>query len=242
MSKNSQMMHESSALRRAGLPAVLLAMVLAGFAPMPAHAATFDVDTPFDGVDSDPGDGVCDSVVAEGCSLRAAIQEANALLGPDTINLPAGTYLLTIAGPFEDEGATGDLDIDDDLTIVGDGSDVTIIDGGSLDRVINVLFPPEPIEGFVGDIVDISGVTITGGEAKEFPAAGGSGGGPGGGGIRNGGQLTLSDVNITSNTADFTFDGGGGIANSGVLVMQDCTPPTAQTTVAAASPTTVQLR
>src|SRR5262245_31951520 len=33
----------------------------------------------------------------------------------DTINVPAGTYTLTIAGPDEDASATGDLDITDSV-------------------------------------------------------------------------------------------------------------------------------
>jgi CSLREA domain-containing protein len=55
-----------------------------------ANAATFNVTTQNDTLDANPGDGAC----ADGggaCSLRAAIGEANALAGADTIMLPAGT-------------------------------------------------------------------------------------------------------------------------------------------------------
>src|SRR5438477_2847876 len=52
-------------------------------------------------------------------SLRGAISAANALAGADTILLPVGTYTLTILGNEEQANATGDLDILDDLTIIG---------------------------------------------------------------------------------------------------------------------------
>ena len=54
--------------------------------PTTHAAATFTVDSSADGPDTNPGDGVC---LAErnACTLRAAIQEANALPGLDTINI-----------------------------------------------------------------------------------------------------------------------------------------------------------
>jgi CSLREA domain-containing protein len=55
----------------------------------PAHAfspnASFVVDSVGDEDDAAPGDGVCATPVAT-CTLRAAIDEANALTGPDTID------------------------------------------------------------------------------------------------------------------------------------------------------------
>ena len=63
---------------------------------------------------SDTNDGVCDA----DCSLREAVIAANAAVGPATINLPPGTYGLTLAGAGEDKAATGDLDITQ-----GDGDD-----------------------------------------------------------------------------------------------------------------------
>ena len=77
------------------------------------------------------------------CSLREAIQAANTDQkfdecpvgqGADTIELPAGTYTLTLPGADEDGNATGDLDIRSDLALHGAGSGVTIIDGNQLDR------------------------------------------------------------------------------------------------------------
>jgi CSLREA domain-containing protein len=67
----------------------------------------FTVDSTLDAVDAAPGDGLC-ATGGGVCTLRAAIQEANALAGSDTIVVPAGTYTLTIAGQAENAAATGD--------------------------------------------------------------------------------------------------------------------------------------
>ena len=48
------------------------------------------MDNAVDAVDANPGDGVC-STAGDQCTLRAAIQETNALAGADSITLPAGT-------------------------------------------------------------------------------------------------------------------------------------------------------
>jgi len=93
-----------------------------------AGAATFRVDTTADGVDANPGDGAC-ATVADTCSLRAAVQEANADAGRDDIELPAGTYTLTIAGSDE-YAAVGDIDILYNATLVGDGAASTIVQAG----------------------------------------------------------------------------------------------------------------
>ena len=61
---------------------------------------------------------------------------ADAKPNADTIIVPAGMFTLTIPGAGEDNGATGDLDINGNLTLKGQGSNKTIIDGNDLDRVI----------------------------------------------------------------------------------------------------------
>jgi hypothetical protein len=86
--------------------------------------SSFTVTTTADGV---PG------------SLRQLIQAANSNPGADTIVVPANTYTLTIAGTGEDAAATGDLDITDDLTVTGDGAQTTLINGGALDNVFQVI-------------------------------------------------------------------------------------------------------
>src|SRR3990172_8219355 len=66
-----------------------------------APAITITVDSTIDAVDAVPGNGVC-ATAGSVCTLRAAIQEANALAGDNTITVPGGTYTLTIAGTGED--------------------------------------------------------------------------------------------------------------------------------------------
>lgn len=113
---------------------------------------SFDVNSTDDQTDASPGDEVCatgDLLTGDvpECTLRAAVMEANALAGAQTINVPAGTYTLT-AGGGNDGGSDpgpddtrGDLDVTDDATIVGAGQAQTIIQAGAspftgIDRVI----------------------------------------------------------------------------------------------------------
>ena len=146
------------------------------------------------------------------CALREAIRAANTDLpvdacgagaGPDNISVPAGTYVLAIAGAGEDAAATGDLDITADLTISGADAATTIIDAADLDRVVHVV---------AGTIVEISGATIRNGSSL---GAGGRGAG-----ILNGGTLTLTGATISGNSA---FQSGGGIDNFGPLTIDSST-------------------
>lgn len=112
------------------------AVLLLAFSTFPASAATFTVDTTVDAVDAVPGDHQC-ATAAGACSLRAAVMEANAIAGLDEVVLPAGIFTLTRTGSGEDAGATGDLDVTDDLTLTGAGEGGTVVDGGALDRVFD---------------------------------------------------------------------------------------------------------
>jgi large repetitive protein len=133
--------------------AVLLSAVVAVAA---AHAAPFTVNSTMDAVDATPGDGVCATAAAT-CTLRAAVQEANAHASPDDITLPAGTYALSLTGSKEDAGATGDLDVHDELQVNGAGAATTIIDGLDGDRVFHV----------VAATFALRDVTIRGGQSPE---------------------------------------------------------------------------
>ncbi len=71
--------------------------------------ASFTVNDTSDTVDTNPGDGLAQDASGN-TTLRAAVMEANALAGADVINVPAGTYFLTLDG--DDEfAALGDLDL-----------------------------------------------------------------------------------------------------------------------------------
>src|SRR5947208_9511102 len=93
--------------------------VLSG--PRAARATPFLVNSTDDAPDAVPGDGIC-ATLSELCTLRAAIMEANQLPGAHTITMPGGIYHLTMAGADEDYAATGDLDIRNELVIIGAGS------------------------------------------------------------------------------------------------------------------------
>lgn len=95
------------------------------------------VNTIADAVDASPGDGYC-ATVTGACSLRAAIQEANALPGADTVGLPPGVFSLSIAGSGEENASRGDLDIRAGTNLIGWSPEDTIIDGGALDNVLDI--------------------------------------------------------------------------------------------------------
>lgn len=175
------------------LPLVVLSVCFAVL-PIRAEAVTFTVNGTDDGVDAVPGDGVC-ATFGGWCTLRAAIQEANALVGADTIVLKAKKYYLFIAGTGEDAAATGDLDITDNLTIKGVSSAKTIINGGALDRVFHIIGP------FTVTFINLS---IQNGVIQDSA-----------GGIFNqGGIVSLTSCSVTNNVS---IDGtGGGIVSTGV--------------------------
>ena len=56
---------------------------------MIAQAATFTVDSTGDGGDSNTGDGICNDGTGN-CTLRAAIEQANASAGADVIHFDIG--------------------------------------------------------------------------------------------------------------------------------------------------------
>lgn len=90
-------------------------------------ATTFTVNSTTDAVDNNIGNGVCETATPSQCTLRAAVQEANALAGTDTILIPAGTFSLTIAGISENAAATGDLDITSNINFSKTGAGTVTI-------------------------------------------------------------------------------------------------------------------
>jgi CSLREA domain-containing protein len=126
--------------------------------PYRAEAAVFTVNSTADAVDADVNDHICATATPGECTLRAAIQQANASGGGEVV-VPAGTYTLSIPGANEDGAASGDLDINVPLTITGAGAADTIIDGGGLDRVFDIA--PAVTSG--SPIVEVDDVTIRGG-------------------------------------------------------------------------------
>lgn len=163
----------------------------------------FTVDGPGDTTDASPGDGLCADGSGD-CTLRAAIDETNALAGPDTIVIdPAVTTIgLSIDGTLEDANASGDLDIADALTIEGNGATVDASSLPSGDRVLHADGAYE---------IHIADLTVTGGAASF--ASGIS--------IDNGGTLHLERVTIRNNVAD----------NAAGLRVEDSTAHLTDTTI-----------
>src|SRR5947207_8793383 len=104
---------------------VLAGLVLLGV-PDLGHAATFIVKPGnSDQHDRAPGDGDCADFRGV-CTLRAAIEESNALAGRDQIEIPAGRYILTL----------GRLVISDDADLAGNDARKTSLDGNASSGVL----------------------------------------------------------------------------------------------------------
>jgi predicted outer membrane repeat protein len=194
-------------------------ILLGAFLATRAFATTFTVDR----VDDTASATGCMDAMPNDCSLRGAIIAANGAPGLDMIVLPAGTYPLSVKGVAEDLGATGDLDITDDLMLQGAGSATTIIDGAQLgdmthtsDRIIQV---DSMGSGTLN--VTITGVTLRNATAETFPTVSSIGAALLNGDARTSGTpvgstVTLSDVVVQGN---FSTAGGGGIGNYGTLTI-----------------------
>ncbi|MCH7484349.1 MAG: hypothetical protein IIA90_04285, partial [Chloroflexi bacterium] len=167
---------------------------------------TFVVDSTLDEVDATIGDGLCVSTPSGKCTLRAAIQETNALAGMEIVDVPVGTYTLTIGGASEDAAATGDLDITDDVKIDG-ASGIAVIDAAGLDRVFDI----DP--GGTGIDVEIYDLRIANGLT---PAS------QNGGGVLSGSSATTSlHIERTFFDDNTAVDFGGGLFNSSDLTLVD---------------------
>lgn len=141
------------------------------------------------------------------CSLREAILAANtdtafggcpAGGGADTIPLATGIYALSIPrGATADDRLDGDLYVASPLTITHTGVTPAVVDGGGVDRVIHV---------YGAGNLTASGFTIRNGRTSMS-----------GGGIRNEGNLDLSNATVSGNETTASY--GGGIANAGPATM-----------------------
>ena len=160
---------------------------------------SFTVNSTIDAIDLNPGDGLCQTA-SNLCTLRAAIQEANVQIGKNIINLPSGNYKLTIPGANEDLSKTGDLDITDDLEILGNDPSNTLIDGNKLDRVVHIL----------SSNVTFNKITIENGESPD------RGGGISATGYPSLTHFTLSNSIVQNNKS---YGDGGGIINNGYLTI-----------------------
>jgi hypothetical protein len=169
------------------------------------------VTTTTDAADANLADGVCASTLPGApCTLRAAVQTANARPGFDAITIsptiarptsdpdcttnwlgqpdrqPA--FHLTVLGQGEDAAATGDLDVTGP-TSIADACNITV-DGDRNDRIWDVR-----------STLELTNVQTTNGAA---PSGEGAGSGIA---VRSGASLTIHRGNVNSGSAEF----GGGI-------------------------------
>jgi len=201
--------------------------------PSPSATISFQVNSTADIVDAAPGNGVCRTASGT-CTLRAAIQESNALAGENTINLPAGTYPLSIPPHPGKDDASGSLAITGPLRILGTGTATTIVDGiafrnqgytqvsikvvataGSVTlSSLTLLNGGDWTSGLCGGsnlrveagaTVALRKVAVRGG--RDYCEAGG---------IRNSGSLTLDQSVVANNGSP---SAGGGIGNDGTLTI-----------------------
>jgi CSLREA domain-containing protein len=154
--------------------------------------ATFQVNSQIDAHDANPGDGVC--AAANGsCTLRAALEEANASLGKHQVNVPAGTYLLTL----------GQLEVTDDIIIMGARQGSTVIDAQKNSRVL--LIDSSGMRGRERVRAELHFLVMRGGRSQT------------GGGIRNAmdGILELRYSTVSGNGDMDSHEPDRGVGTSG---------------------------
>jgi CSLREA domain-containing protein len=147
--------------RGGGRIAVLVALACVLALPSTASAELFFVDSTGDAVDAAPGNEFCETAT-EGCTLRAAVEEANALAGEfDQIRFEEEVF----------EGQLADtIDLGSSLTITDRG----LINGRACPTAAGVAGPCVGIEGPPGapalivdhaQGVEILGLAVTGAQA-----------------------------------------------------------------------------
>lgn len=142
-------------------------------------------------------DGACTN---DDCTLREAVNAANASADTNTINFAPGVtgYIINTASP-------AGLALTNPVTINGPGPRVLTISGNTSSRIFNIAS---------GTAVSISGLTLALGNTIKSGLSDNSGGA-----IENFGALTLDRCEVTDNSGG----SGGGVANLGSLIVGNCT-------------------
>jgi CSLREA domain-containing protein len=175
---------------------VTLFILIAGCSPKGGGDAVLVVDSNHDGGDDNPGDGICHtSLIVGQCTLRAAIEEANAAEGSNTIEFNLADHDLSIRPLTTLPAITGELTIDgetqpgftDDPIVVVHGMDLTL--------------PSNVLETAAGSNVTVRGLHVLGSSRR---------------GIYAKGNITLQNV-IASDHDEYGFFAYG---ETGVITAQ----------------------
>jgi CSLREA domain-containing protein len=174
-----------------------------------APSATFTVTKA-----ADTNDGAC---TAGDCSLREAHVAANGAAGADIITIPNNTYTLTIAnvGGNDDGSATGDLDVNEAVTLNGAAAATTIVQAGTtnangIDKVMG-LNPicTSPVAVTMSNLTVRFGRNTNPAGSPDFSQTGG-----GMDFCPNGGAaLSISNSTITDNSVANSIGGGLNASN-----------------------------
>lgn len=192
------------------LAAIALALSACDPAPPPTE---FTVASTADGHDIAPGDGICEMTAGSGdCSLRAALDEANATSGTGIVHitLAVETSTLTLAGT-DDDNQGGDLDLTSDRTVVIEGPTAGArVDANGADHGFEVL---------AGNL-QLRQVAVQGASGSALVVTGGASGvtrsslhhnGAAGVEVASGASAVLVDSTLAAN-------GGAGLVNEGTVL------------------------
>ncbi|RMH27935.1 MAG: hypothetical protein D6692_07065 [Planctomycetota bacterium] len=194
-------------MRRKRTSDLSLKVLLGVAAGLTARAhAQFTVTEHYDASAVNPvaGPDVLPAVPGDQITIRSAIEHINTLPpGNYTVDIPAGTYLLSLTGHNEEDAHAGDIDIRNGVTVTGAGLGVTFILGTMLgDRIFDVKLPVQAEFRMLG--------------MYEGTAVPGTAGVESGGAVRTvaGSTLRLFETEFSNNSAS-----GGTAARGGAI---DC--------------------
>ncbi len=145
-----------------------------------AQAATFVVNSTADTADFSLGDGVCDTNDSANdgpCTFRAAISQANATVGHDTITFSVTGTITATGNSFTSVDNTG-------VTITGPGSGLLTINAAGM--ALTPFLGNTAAMHFTGDNNIVSGFTLTGSGTGIF--------------LSGSDDNTFSDVAVTNNS------------------------------------------
>lgn len=147
-----------------------------------------------DATDVNPGNAVCETAAGNGvCTLRAAVTEANALAGNDTITFAPSVTSISV---------NGQIPISSNMAVIGDGPSLLTV------RNVAALSTTSRVFNITNFAVQISGMTISDGNVTGN-----------GGGINNIGTLTITNCVFTNNRANGAGGIGGAIRSTNTLVL-----------------------